>query len=165
MRRGMLVVTVLGFAVAVAGAEAAQKDGAEATNKELARLQGTWKVVEAVAGGKKLTDDFSKDELVISGKEWKVRGEGRETYTRTFRLDPASTPRVIDWTEEADGAFKDRDKIREGVYEIDGETLKVCFHADPEDASGEPKIRDRPTEVKSKEGSSTVVIVFRRAKP
>src|SRR5262245_38055778 len=114
MRRSMLIATILVFAVTVVVVEAAQKDGVDATKKELARLQGTWKVVEVVSGGKKLPDDFSKEELVISAKEWKVRGEGRETYTRIFRLDPRCTPRVIDWTDEPDGAFKDRDKIREG---------------------------------------------------
>ena len=158
-------MTILVFAVTAVVVEATQKDGVDATKKELARLQGTWKVVEVVSGGKKLTDDFSKDELVISGKQWKVRGEARQTYTRTFRLDPTCTPRVIDWTDEPGGAFKDRDKIREGVYELEGKTLKVCFHADFDDASGEPKVRDRPTEVKSKKGSNAVVIVLRRAKP
>ncbi len=155
---------VLGFALAVLQPELTEKTHAKATEKELARLQGTWKVVEVIAGGKRLTDDFTKDELVIGGKEWRVQGEGKEPYKRFFRLDPTCTPRVIDWTDEPGGSFKDRDKIREGVYALDGDKLTICFYVDPSDASGEPKVRDRPTEVKSKEGSNAVVMVLRRLK-
>lgn len=164
MRVDLSVTLVLGLALVVAQAAGGEKADAETTKKEVARLQGTWKIVEVIAGGKRVTDDFSKDELIINGTEWTAQGEGKEPYKRFFRLDPTCTPRVIDWTDEAGGSFKDRDKIREGVYTLDGDTLTICFHVVPNDASGEPKVRDRPTEVKSKEGSNAVVIVFRRLK-
>jgi hypothetical protein len=42
-----------------------------------------------------------------------------------------------------------------GIYEIDGDTLRVCF---------DPEGKKRPTEFKSASGSQTFVNVHKRAK-
>src|SRR5262249_40196549 len=68
------------------------------------------------------------------------------------RLDPSRSPKAIDVTV-TEGLNKGA--VMLGIYEIDGDTLKVCF-----DEEGEK----RPTEFKSAPGSQTFVNVHQRVK-
>jgi uncharacterized protein (TIGR03067 family) len=101
-----------------AGADDKAKDDQKA-------MQGTWKIEKA---------DFSDEappqealdmmRLVIEGEVITVvRGDGQKRPAK-FKLDPAKSPRAIDITPQ-EGASAG--KTFPGIYEISGETLKICF--------------------------------------
>ena len=68
------------------------------------------------------------------------------------KIDPTKSPKTIDVTM-TEGPNKGA--IMLGIYEIDGDTLKVCFDAE---------VKKRPTEFKSPAGSETFVNVHKRVK-
>ena len=70
----------------------------------------------------------------------------------TQKLDPSKSPKTID-VMMTEGLKKGA--VMLGIYEIDGDTLRVCF-----DEEG----KKRPTEFKSPAGSQTFVNVHKRAK-
>ena len=74
---------------------------------------------------------------------------GGRTEAGTFTLDPSRKPKGIDVTPE-DG------KPILGIYQIDGDTHKVCL--------AEPG-RERPTEFTTQPESGRSLYVMRRAKP
>jgi len=102
-------------------------DGAEKKDP----LQGTWKILQMERGGRK-----PPQELINSGK-WKVvikgntlrisddkRGEGA-----TFKRDDSKKPHTIDLVFK-EGPNEDVVRQALGIYEIDGETLKLAWHKD-----------------------------------
>lgn len=105
------------------------------------------------AGGKALPADALKDLVVVfdGDKHTVTRGSeviqvGRQT------LDPSRSPKAIDVTM-TEGPSKGT--VMLGIYEFDGDTLKVCF-----DAEG----KKRPAEFTSPPGSPTFVNVHKRVK-
>ena len=68
------------------------------------------------------------------------------------KLDPSKSPKAIDVTI-TEGPSKGA--VMLGIYEFDGDTLKVCF---------DPEGKKRPTEFKSPAGSQTFYNVHKRAK-
>jgi uncharacterized protein (TIGR03067 family) len=70
----------------------------------------------------------------------------------TQKLDPSKSPKAID-VKVTEGPAKGA--LMLGIYEINGDTLKVCF-----DAEG----KKRPTHFKSAPGSATFVNVHKRLK-
>jgi RNA polymerase sigma factor (sigma-70 family) len=132
------------------------------TAKDLDRLQGTWEVITEA-----LTDDLEK--WTIAGRTVTITIESKKTAKsksntyRRFRLDETTKPKRIDFVEGDveghvnvgnlqghlrawDELFDDADTRREGVYDIAGDTLRICvsrkrgyrprgFPADDEPAS------------------------------
>ena len=70
----------------------------------------------------------------------------------TQKLDPSKSPKTIDVTV-TEGLNKGA--VMLGIYEINGDTLKVCF---------DPEGKKRPTEFKSASGSADFVNVHKRVK-
>jgi uncharacterized protein (TIGR03067 family) len=64
----------------------------------------------------------------------------------TQKLDPSKSPKTLD-AKVTDGPNKGA--VILGIYEISGDTLKVCF---------DPEGKKRPTEFKSESGSQTLVV-------
>jgi uncharacterized protein (TIGR03067 family) len=71
----------------------------------------------------------------------------------TIKLDSAKKPKSIDLTL-TQGVGKG--KVGLGIYELDGDTLKLCFPQDENAA--------RPTEFKSTDGSRHGLLTMRRQK-
>jgi RNA polymerase sigma factor (sigma-70 family) len=112
-----------------------------------ARIQGTWKVVDAqFAGTTKL--DIAYGRLVFMGD--KVSFEGLRVFQGPYRLDPSKSPKEIDL-----GPFGGLagGKIWRGVYALEGDRLTLCY-----DNSGGP----RSASLKSKPGTNQWRIVLRR---
>jgi RNA polymerase sigma factor (sigma-70 family) len=88
------------------------------------KIQGTWTVVSVKDNGQESSADELKGltmvithaKLVLKG----VRGEEREF---TYQLDPAQKPK---WIDVADG-----EKKMLGIYELDGDSLKICLNETP----------------------------------
>jgi len=126
-------------------------DAADA-KKELAKFDGAWNVSEVTYNGKdhsklKFNFVFKGDEVVVEGDD-KVKVE----YARLkIKIDPATTPKTFDLTVGA-GVQKGADM--EGIYEFKGDELRICVRV----FGG----KDRPTEFKSPDGGSIVLMVLKR---
>jgi uncharacterized protein (TIGR03067 family) len=68
-----------------------------------------------------------------------------------YHLDPTKSPRQIDFTIL--GEIK---RTGLGIYQLDGDTLKVCLSIDP------AKVDQRPNEFATKEGEMRVLLTFKR---
>jgi uncharacterized protein (TIGR03067 family) len=119
---------------------------------DLKRLQGTWSVVSAVEGGKPAPEEKIKDvQVVFDGNKITVK-MGEKSMEGTFKIDPSKKPKEIDSTT---GSGPDKGKTWQGIYELDGDTHKVCFA---------PPGKDRPKEFSSKVGSGHILQVWKREK-
>ena len=115
------------------------------------QLQGTWSVASAVKGGEQMPPDKAATiKLTFKGDEV-ITQSGPEAAKKpgSFKLDERAKPRQIDLT--IDG------KTGAGIYEIDGDTVRLCF-ADPDSKA------TRPTEFKADAGTPHMLMVLRRDK-
>jgi len=121
--------------------------------EDLKAMEGKWKVESAEAGGKKIESDDLKDLLVtITGDRYEVQVKDYKD-AGTLKLDEAQKPKTMDAT---DTEGEDFGKVVKAIYEITGDTLRVCYALN----GGE-----RPTEFATKEGSSLLIITYQREKP
>ena len=118
----------------------------DAKNAEDQKLQGTWQVLRQEYDGNDVNTEetrvvISPGKIIIKDK----RGERTIPYT----LDPSMKPKTIDLTLPSNGTAIPCI----GIYQLDGDTLKICF--------GE-KGQARPTEWTSPKGSRLTLFVLRR---
>jgi len=107
-------------------------------------------VVSAESNGQKVPDaEIAKVKFAIKGAEMSFKEE-TDTKTATFKIDSSKKPAQIDIIPK-DGPEKD--KTMRGIYELDGDTLKLCVRG-----MGE----GRPTEFKS--DKDVTVMVLKRVK-
>jgi uncharacterized protein (TIGR03067 family) len=112
------------------------------------KLQGNWQCENMVRGGEKAPEqDIKSTSLTVQGERWSVMIGGREEKGK-FMEDATKKPKEITFTSD-DGTE------RKGVYEVEGDTLKICV-SEPSEA--------RPTELDSKAGSTNIYFVFKRKK-
>jgi uncharacterized protein (TIGR03067 family) len=118
----IVLLTLLGALVltAAVGTDARADDKAE-VEKELKKFQGAWTFYSVKSG----------DQVVEAA---------------TLKLDPSKTPKTFDSTVTAG---PNKGKVYLAIYEISGDTLKVCY-----DEEG----KKRPTEFKGETGAQTLVV-------
>jgi uncharacterized protein (TIGR03067 family) len=135
------------------------KDDA-AVQKDLKLLQGSWVIVGKEFKGKKATKEeleelkgvmVIKDNTVTQYAE--ASGKLEVVSEATLKLDPSAKPKAVDATYTK-GELKGT--TDEAIYEIDAETLKVCW-AVPLDAK-------RPREFAGKNDGNEVLLVYKRQK-
>jgi uncharacterized protein (TIGR03067 family) len=132
------------------GARADDKPNVE---KELKKVQGTWTFESVVMAGKEEpAANFKNSTLTFDGAEHTVKNGNDVIQVGTQTIDPSKSPKTIDVTI-TEGPSKGM--VMLGIYEISGDTLKVCF-----DMEG----KKRPTEFKSAPGSLTFLNVHKRVK-
>ena len=91
---------------------------------ELKRFEARWRFVEIEVGGNKVPEKaFEKDTLVLKGKRFASFVAGKLVHGE-FKIDPLAKPKTIDiiFTE---GPGKGHSQ--KGIYELDGDTQKVCI--------------------------------------
>ena len=127
---------------------AADRPAQAPLKKELLPLQGTWKLASLEVDG--TTRDFS-------GRvpHWVIRGDrlrygGQELAT--LRLDPSTTPRSIDL------GFLAPKRVCEGVYEVAGDTLKICVNRQTDG------VKERPLGFATRDRPNLRLLVFKRQK-
>jgi uncharacterized protein (TIGR03067 family) len=130
--------------IAVAPAWADEKD-------DLKAMKGTWKVEKAVFMGSDATEIFKSVVLVIEDGKYTVTFAGQDDKG-TMKLDAAKKPKRMTITG-TEGPNKD--KVIPCIYEIDGDTLKICYELDG---------KEPPTGFESKEGSKTLMATYKREK-
>ena len=121
---------------------------------ELKRLQGTWEMVGLEVNGEPVPEkQLAGTTLVIKEDKYtvKVKDNSHET---TIKIDPAKDPKAIDMYFPNGTELP---KLSKGVYELDGDTFKVCRHQTP----GE----DRPTQIGSWPNTNLFVVTWKRKKP
>jgi uncharacterized protein (TIGR03067 family) len=155
MRRYALMVLTIGWLVAAAGLVAAADTAQEeAIKKDREKYEGVWRVVSLEVNGDKAADGDAQRITVanLADGTWVVRVDGEETSKGASQIDPTKNPKTIDFVATG-GEIRGQTFL--GIYEIDGNSRKLCFA---------PPGKDRPVEFSSKSGSMHVLVVFRREK-
>ncbi len=154
--RGFMKASRLLSAVIILTAASGRAD--DAANKvELEKLHGRWKLISVLDRGKdddRLTKRggvfaFEKDSVTLSGEA------NNTTEKYRIRLDSSTNPKPLDFVKSSkDG----HERVVEGVYMLDGDTLTWCFNLDGE----RPAKAKRPAAVESKADSSAVLFKLKR---
>ena len=143
---------MLTVAVLVLGLSAATADD-KAEKDELDKLNGTWKGVSVVEDGKEMPKaEAEAVRLTVTGEKYMLKLRDQD-IEGTHKLDPTKKPKQIE-AVRTKGPEKGQKMV--GIYELDGDTFKVCFAAPG---------KDRPTEFKSAAGSGHRLLVLKREKP
>ena len=159
----------------------APRRGAPTADKpDLDRILGSWRTVEVEVGGDSLPKEviatvdptltltFSADKVfvkpqgtfpkaflemaVAKGLLPKNAATIVEKGTEgTYRLDPTKSPRQIDFTFSGEVQM-----IALGIYQLDGDKLKLCLCVDP------VKFDQRPTEMATKAGQTRIILTLKR---
>jgi uncharacterized protein (TIGR03067 family) len=125
----------------------------KAVEDELRRFEGNWKITSLQIDGKAMpAEGFEGAKLVLKGDSYAFTDQGG-TGHGTFTVDPASKPKTIE-ISFSDGP--EAGKMIRGIYELEGDTYKLCFALQG---------KDRPTEFTSKPGSGHILEVLTRVKP
>jgi uncharacterized protein (TIGR03067 family) len=119
MKRMLLASAGVVLGVALLGAGDAQP-GTKAAKEEMAKLQGTWKVVAAQMGGQDFPD-FKKLQLVIKRDTMALKAGGMEVKSWKFTVDPSRKPKAMDWIMGEEKA------ALPAIYSLKGDDLRICF--------------------------------------
>jgi uncharacterized protein (TIGR03067 family) len=112
-------------------------------------IRGTWIIESAVFEGKSEPDEMKEVSMIIKRDRMIIKTPGREEEM-SFKIDPTKKIKTIELFD-ADDDPKD---ISPGIYELDGDHLKICFVRDSKGA--------RPTAFESKPGSTSILWVLKR---
>jgi uncharacterized protein (TIGR03067 family) len=130
------------------GADKATKS--DQSKKDLAEMQGDWQAVTLEVKGKPSgADEVKKIKLIVKKDDYRVKVDGTDHVSAKLVLRADKKPKELDLVLETGPVYK-------GIYEIDGNTLKICLSLSS-DADSE-----RPREFESKEGSSTALFTWAR---
>lgn len=124
----------------------------DAKNGDLAKFQGTWVVESVLADGKELPAEVVKAfKMTFKGDAYTV-ALGAEKTEGTIYLDASKNPRTIDIVPDNG---PDRGKKQPGIYELDGDQLKIC--------AAQPG-KERPTTFDTKDKIGYTLMTLRRQK-
>jgi uncharacterized protein (TIGR03067 family) len=104
------------------------------------------------SGGKQVQQEMvmsGEYHLMVEGNKVMVNQEGRIVSMGTLKLDPTQRPNVYN-------RILDDDRLCRGIYELDGDNLKICL--------GFPGM-DRPKEFSTKQGEHSSLMVYKRYEP
>jgi len=142
---------VLGLALAVAAPASKKSD-----EPPPAKLEGDW-VVESFDGPKEeappgpITFHFADGKISVTDPQRNGKPEEVE-----YTADMTKKPATIDIKPRAGGPGGGPDKLVQGIIEIRGDTMKLCFSKDA---------TDRPKEFKGDREKGVMVITLKRVKP
>jgi uncharacterized protein (TIGR03067 family) len=145
---------VFGIVMLVMGVLAiAQEPKKPAHPEEFQKLQGTWILESWETAGEELsTANLKKRAAFIGANMLILRKEGKILHAGLMQIDPTKSPARLDLAIK-EGVGKDT--IMLGIYELDGDTLKICL-----DTEGEA----RPKEFVSKVKTNHQLITLKKPK-
>jgi RNA polymerase sigma-70 factor (ECF subfamily) len=100
--------------------KAGQQQDAVRAATDQDKLQGTWQVVRQESGGQVEKADDTK--VVIEGDKLRFMNDG-QVEEATFQLNDTKKPKEIDFTGSENG----QELLRLGIYELQGESWKLCL--------------------------------------
>jgi uncharacterized protein (TIGR03067 family) len=157
------IALTLGACLLVAGNDAGKKEDDDTEKRDLALLEGTWAIAGKEFMGKKATKEEVEKltaacEVVVKDGKWTLWSDDNETGKKeivnegTLKLDPKATPKELDlaYTKGQDKGTTDK-----AIYDIDGDTLKVCYAF---------MSAERPTEFAGKGDGKALFMTYKRVK-
>jgi uncharacterized protein (TIGR03067 family) len=146
------VLAIAGLLASVRSQAADCEAKEETVKKDLLAFKGTWRLISREVDGKKSSEEWIKDVTGTndgSGKFCVRRGD-KVIAEATTELDPTKKPKTID-VRFTEGKHKGKTVL--GIYEIDGDTFRVCV-ARPG--------AERPAKFSAKAGSGCTLVVYKR---
>jgi len=117
---------------------------------DLDQMQGNWQAVAMEAKGKaKSVDDVKKFQLIVNKDAFTVKLDGADHLSGKLVLRADKKPKQVDLVQETGPLYK-------GIYEINGQRLKMCVCISS-DADSE-----RPKDLTTKEDSENACITWER---
>jgi uncharacterized protein (TIGR03067 family) len=114
----------------------------EPPGSDLDRLQGTWVLVAMQREGEDVpAEEFKGWSAVYEGNRISLRDGERVRRRGIVTLDPSRKPKSIN-TWDQDGPYEDQ--TVPGIYELEGETLKLCFSRPGSERPREFTTRTKP---------------------
>jgi len=127
--------------------------GGDPAKTDLDKLQGTWVLVSMQTEGHDVAaEDFKDWTAVYEQNRVTLRAGDRVRRRGIVTLDPSRKPKAIN-TWDQDGPYDDQ--TVPGIYELEGDTLKLCV-ARPG--------QERPNEFTTNSGTAFLVCVYKRHK-
>ena len=126
---------------------------AEPAGKDAERIQGTWEFVSAERSGK--DEAISREnplEMSFQAETFRFHLPAGANRLQSYKLHPEKSPKEIDWLL---GGKQGIEKPILGIYELDGNSLKICWGRQ----DGE-----RPKEFDTKRGGGDWLWVMKRQK-
>jgi uncharacterized protein (TIGR03067 family) len=128
------------------------KDEAKKVQK---KLQGSWKAVSVERRGESKEDDEDHC-LIFDGAKFSIKRGDQTMIQGTFKVDPSKKPKEIDMKITEDETGKHKGKTAQGIYALDGDTLKWCV--------AEPGTTERPKEFAAPADTKLMFITLKREK-
>jgi len=142
--------------------------------KELKKLQGTWKLVASESDGQRpakgwFLERFTKAKLTVKegklsfssdgNRPWEIAYQSdRKPKLDTYWLDPAKKPTAFTITVSMGGFLSGSIETVYGIYKLEGNQLTICY-------STQWTEKSRPTSFKTKQDSERVLLIYEREKP
>ncbi len=124
--------------------------------RELKAMAGSWRPVATENNGYKASEGDLTGILWIRDADgkWTARRNGKAVVEWAVKkIDPTQNPKTID-IEVAAGPYKG--VVYLGIYELDGDTLRICFAM--------PDKPERPTDFSAAKGTVRAFSEFKRVK-
>jgi uncharacterized protein (TIGR03067 family) len=121
---------VLAFVVVVAVGGMVSAD--DKTDAEVKNLEGDWEIEALEIKGKKIEVPKGKGGggfVFAKDRKLTIKEPGKPDKPGTYKIDAAATPKQIDLIEAKNDSGKSGETMH-GIYEVEGESLKLAFSAD-----------------------------------
>jgi uncharacterized protein (TIGR03067 family) len=124
-------------------------------DRELSKLQGTWRLVDTEYDGQRITEEAKRRNLawVFDDEQYTIMADGKLDEVWTVKLNASRKPKTIDGTIQRTWIGPIAHKKLMGIYEVTDDTLRICY-----DLTG----NGRPDNFKAPKGSRRACYIFER---